>query len=100
MSGIDGVLVQIVLVGLVLSQHHTQDFRDPAQLQKLPHFLFCQETGGAVGSVREDVEAPWVMGVLVAGKPDVPLFRNETDQQCSYGGDAQPKGREHHASPS
>ena len=49
-----------------------------------------------MGGIQENVEAPRVVGVLVAGKPDVPLFRNETDQQCSHGGDAQPKGREHH----
>ena len=41
-------------------------------------------------------EASRVMGILVAGEPDVSFFRDETDQQHNDSGDAQSEGGEHH----
>ena len=49
-----------------------------------------------MGGVGEDVEAPGVMGVLVTGKPDVALFRNEADQQHDHRRDAQAEGGNQH----
>jgi len=49
-----------------------------------------------MGGVGEDVEAPGVMDVLIAGKPDVALFRNEADQQHDHRRDAQAEGGSQH----
>ena len=78
-GGVGSVFVRIFRAGFQLSQHHALDFPHRTQLQKFRHLLFCQEAGRTVGSVREDVEAPGVMGILIAGKPYVALFRDETD---------------------
>ena len=49
-----------------------------------------------MGGVREDVEASGVVGVLIAGEPDIAFFRDEADQQYDHGGDAQTEGSEQH----
>ena len=49
-----------------------------------------------MGGIREDVEASRIMGILVAGEPDVSFFRDETDQQHNDSCDAQSEGGEHH----
>ena len=93
---IGGIFVRVVRSLFPLSQHHALDLRDAAQLQKLLQLLFRQETGGAVGGVREDVKAPGIADKLVAGEKDVPLFRDKADQQKDDNGEAQPEGREQH----
>ena len=95
-GGIEIVPVGVTVVTLVFAQHHALDFADAAQFQKGPHFSFREETGGTVGGVGQDIKAPRVPGVLVAGKPEIALFGDETSEQGQYGGDAQAKGGDQH----
>ena len=87
-SDVGGVLVRVIRALFPLAQHHTFDLRGGAQLQKLPQLLFRQETGGAVGGIREDIKAPGVVNEFVPGEPYVPLFRDKADQQEDHNGKA------------
>lgn len=42
-----------------------------------------------MGGVRQNVKAPGITGVLVAGEPDVALFCDKADQQGNHRGYAQ-----------
>ena len=81
---IQGVLVRVVRVALCLSKQHARHVPHRAQLQESTHFLLRQEAGGAVGRVRQDIEAAAVVGVLVAGETAVPFFHDEAGQKDNH----------------
>lgn len=74
-----------------LSEQHIPVFLDGSKRQKQAHLFFREIAGGAVRSVREDVEPAGIFHILVAGKPNVASFCDQTNQKEDHGGCRQPE---------
>ena len=91
-SHILSVLVIIVWIILQLAEKRSRQLRDGARQQNLLLFFLGHEAGGTVCAIGKNVKAAFVPDKLVAGKPDVALFGDETKKDKADCRDAQACG--------
>ena len=92
---IGGVFVRVFRPFLDLAQQHPRDALYGTDLQKGFHLPLGEKAGGAVRPVRENIEAPWVSRILIAGKPKVPTLGHKAEHQHEERSGFQPKAGEY-----
>ena len=92
---IGGVFVRVFRSFLDLAQQHPGDTAYGTDFQKGFHLPFGEEAGGAMRPVRENIEAPWVSRILIAGEPEIPALGHKAEHQHEERGGLQPKAGEY-----
>ena len=92
---IGGIFVGVFRPFLDLTQQHSGDTAYGADLQKSFHLPLGEKAGGAVCSVRKNIEASWVSRILIAGEPEISTLGHKAEHQRKERSGLQPEAGEY-----